>query len=44
MSFESITLQTQDKYDLRDAIKTNLCELESWDSTTKLCYILVSAQ
>ena len=43
MSFESITLQTQGKYDLRDAIKTNLCELESWDSTTKLCYILFAS-
>ena len=40
MSFESITLQTQEKYDLAKTMQASPCELESWDSATKLCYVL----
>ena len=40
MSFESITLQTQEKYDLAKTMQASPCELVSWDSATKLCYVL----
>lgn len=40
MSFESITLQTQDKYALRDTMKASPCTIENWDFAVKLCYIL----
>ena len=40
MSFESITLRTQEKYDLAKTMQASPCELESWDSATKLCYVL----
>ena len=40
MSFESITLQTQEKYDLAKTTQASPCELENWDSATKLCYVL----
>lgn len=40
MSFESITLQTQDKYSLRDTMKASSCAIENWDFAVKLCYIL----
>ena len=40
MSFESITLKTQDKYGLKDAMRVKSCELEEWDSAEKLCYDL----
>lgn len=40
MPFESITLQTQEKYNLRDAMRTNSCGLEEWDFAKKLCYVL----
>lgn len=40
MSFESITLQTQEKYDLAKTMQASPCELEIWDSATKLCYVL----